>query len=446
MYKVENIEVDLIEYEGHMCLQAQLEYKNESEAILVVKRIDTLNKDEGWNDNIKVSLHDYSGNTKEVEVGPSKTSNMKRIEAVSLNNTTFIKSSTTIESNWITSYKPFRQFEHFPVYQSRSEFCNTFQVDLPHLPSSMFALGMKDGGAFIYHDNYRQYPWDYEIRYTIDFILSMMFARTPGVAPPTFYCILCALDGYIEHCYPSMYRTIPKRVEDNDGKNKMMIDMSEYGNTKYPIFHDQKYILCQSARKHMPYTIPVIDRYYLYLNRYNGYRSIHRGILFSKKIAKVVYAGNERGSKYNFLLRRDINMSQREYFTTDAVSKKNVRTGYVPRDEMIKYKYILDIDGNACTWDATAWKLNSGSVIFKTNSDWTQWFYSEYLPWKHYVPVKEDFSDLNSKYKWCEKHPKECEEMISNCKRLFHKVYRHDSVVHYMSSVIDKLVDEYKNK
>ena len=445
MYKVENIEVDLIGYEGDKCIQPQLEYENEKEATLVVKRIDTLNEQEGWDENITVFLHDYSGNTKEFVVGSNKTSNIKRITGVSLKNTTFAKSTTTLESGWIPSYKPFRQFEHFPMYLNRSDFCNMFQVDLPHLPSSMFAIGMKDGGAFIYHDTYNQYPWDYEGRYTIDFILGMMFARTPGVAPPTFYCILCALDGYIEHCYPSMYRTVPKMVTDDEAKNKMMVDMSEYGNTKYPIFHDQKYILCQSARKHIPYTIPVVDRYYLCLNRYNGYRSIHRGIPFSKKIAKVVYAGNDRGSKYNFLVRRDINMSQRAYFTTDAVNKQNIHTGYVPRVDMINYKYILDIDGNACTWDATAWKLNSGSVIFKTNSDWTQWFYNEYLPWEHYVPVKEDFSDLDSKYRWCEEHPKECEEMISKCKKLFHKIYRHDSVVDYMSNVIDKLVDAYKN-
>ena len=74
-----------------------------------------------------------------------------------------------------------------------------------------------------------------------------------------------------------------------------------------------KYILGQSTRKHMPYTIPIVDRYYLCLSRYNMYRSIHKGIPLRNKIPKLVY-GNTRGSYFNFIKDRGINISQRAYF------------------------------------------------------------------------------------------------------------------------------------
>ena len=93
---------------------------------------------------------------------------------------------------------------------------------------------------------------------------------------------------------------------------------------------------------------------------------------------------------------RGVNISQRAYFVKKFEENKThvLCPDHLPREQMIEHKYIMDIDGNACTWDATAWKLNSGSVIFKPESDWQQWFYDSFIPWKHYVPVKDDFEDV----------------------------------------------------
>ncbi len=442
MYKVGNIELDLVNYEGPKSIQPLLSYFDGTNAVLVIKRLDVTTSAEGWDETLSVLIHDHDGHIMIVSVGPS-LSNLKLIGCITMPDVVFAQSSEIIDDAWFPTYKPFRQFEHYPQYISRDHFNNIFGSDVVELPSSLFALGMKDGGVYIYHDAQGQYTWDYEIKYTIDFIISMMFARTPREVPPTFYCILCALDGYIEQCYPSPNRTTPVRVGEIEYRNKSLIDVSAYRDNEYPVFHAQKYILGQSVRKHIPYTIPTIDRYYLYLNRYNGYRSIHRGIPFKDKFPAIVYAGNDRGSKYNFLMRKDIPISQRAYFASDVVDKTHVVTGNVPRDMMINYKYILDIDGNACTWDATAWKLNSGSVILKTDSEWVQWFYEEYVPWVHYVPVKDDFFDLQDKFAWCESHQAECAEMVKKCKALFQKIYRHDNVVKYMEGVILKFAKEY---
>ena len=439
MYKIENVEVDLIGYEGPLCVQVVAEYIDNNVARIIAKRIDTL-EDAGWDDSLNAFLHDHQGNTLTIPLGKS-TKRVKTIDNVRLENTTFVKSDELIEDMWIPIYRPFRQFEHYPQYLGHSEFNSLFDSDIVELPASMFALGMKNGGAFIYHETYNQYPWDYEIKYTIDFIISMMFSRTPCVPPPTFYCVICALDGYIEHCYPSPNRSIPKRVGDIEYRNKSLIDVTNFHYNEYPIFHSKKTILGQSTRAHIPFSIPVVDRYYLYLNRYNLYRSIHSGIPFSTKKPRLVYAGNDRGSKYNFMTRRDITISQRAYFSSDKVDKTNVDTGSISREEMIGYKYILDIDGNACTWDATAWKLNSGSVIFKTDTDWKQWFYNEYIPWVHYVPIKEDFVDIQEKIEWCENNQDKCEEMVKKCKLLFQTIYRHDNVVKHTASTILSLCE-----
>jgi hypothetical protein len=158
------------------------------------------------------------------------------------------------------------------------------------------------------------------------------------------------------------------------------------------------------------------------------------------KKSAIVFASRPRGSKFNFANRRDIQVSQREYFYSSAVEKDNiVCPEYISREEMIQYKYILDIDGWGSTWDATAWKLNSGSVIFKADSVWRQWFYDEYLPWVHYVPVAEDFNDIQEKFAWCENNTELCLAMIDRCKELFQRVYRFSHIIDWSANAIFKL-------
>jgi hypothetical protein len=106
----------------------------------------------------------------------------------------------------------------------------------------------------------------------------------------------------------------------------------------------------------------------------------------------------------------------------------------------------LDIDGHASTWDATAWKLNSGSVILKTDSCWSQWFFDNYKPWVHYVPVKDDFSDIQAQFAWCESNQDKCLEMINNCKELFQQTYRYDRVKTYIQQSLYKIANLIPNQ
>jgi hypothetical protein len=136
-------------------------------------------------------------------------------------------------------------------------------------------------------------------------------------------------------------------------------------------------------------------------------------------------------------------MLPRKYFYSEAVPKTNIvcsANTWIKDTEMVNYKYILDIDGYGSTWDGTAWKLNSGSVIFKSDSRWKQWFYDEYKPWVHYIPVKDDFSDIDEQFEWCEAHQDECEKIIKNAKALFQKVYRFHNIVKHTIKLIELVV------
>ena len=52
----------------------------------------------------------------------------------------------------------------------------------------------------------------------------------------------------------------------------------------------------------------------------------------------------------------------------------------------------------------TVKKFLSGNLIFKTNSKKQLLYYKFLHPWVHYIPVKDDFSDLEEKFYWSQEN------------------------------------------
>jgi Glycosyl transferase family 90 len=81
--------------------------------------------------------------------------------------------------------------------------------------------------------------------------------------------------------------------------------------------------------------------------------------------------------------------------------------------EMATYKYQLDIgDLAGSTWAGVRWKMCTGNVVFLVESSYQDWWYPTIEPYKHYIPVQNDLSDLKQQYDWAESHPKEVQEII----------------------------------
>jgi hypothetical protein len=96
--------------------------------------------------------------------------------------------------------------------------------------------------------------------------------------------------------------------------------------------------------------------------------------------------------------------------------QKDEYRSYVNKNHypLLFYKYILSIEGNDKD-SGLNWKLNSNSVIFMPKPTCVSWLMEDQLiPNYHYILVKDDFSDLYDRYKWCEEHPRECRRIIKN--------------------------------
>jgi len=98
---------------------------------------------------------------------------------------------------------------------------------------------------------------------------------------------------------------------------------------------------------------------------------------------------------------------------TARLVAEGLMKAFVPVDEMAAYKFLVDIDGNASAWNVIQ-RLRTGCCIIKVESDWVQWYSNAIEPWRHFVPVKGDLSDLAEKVDWCLTHDRDAEQIAEN--------------------------------
>lgn len=84
--------------------------------------------------------------------------------------------------------------------------------------------------------------------------------------------------------------------------------------------------------------------------------------------------------------------------------------------EQCESKYILCLEGNDIG-SSMGWTLASNSVALMPIPTWDAiWTYG-LEPWRHFVPIEADGSDLEEKYHWCLEHSLECKEIAGESRR-----------------------------
>ena len=69
-----------------------------------------------------------------------------------------------------------------------------------------------------------------------------------------------------------------------------------------------------------------------------------------------------------------------------------------------RFKYVIDLPGHTYS-TKSYWKLFLKRPVFyvepKVKFSWER----RMKPWVHYIPVRQDFSDLLERYQWAESNP-----------------------------------------
>jgi len=104
-------------------------------------------------------------------------------------------------------------------------------------------------------------------------------------------------------------------------------------------------------------------------------------------------------------------------------------------EKQAEHKYIIHIQGHVAAFRLSL-ELESKSCILLVESKYKLWFQNMLKPWKHYVPVKEDLSDLIPKIRWCKQNDDKAEKIAINGYRFFKRYLTKKGILDYLQKLL----------
>lgn len=103
--------------------------------------------------------------------------------------------------------------------------------------------------------------------------------------------------------------------------------------------------------------------------------------------------------------------------------------------EQAHYKYIVNVDGHVSAYRLSL-ELSMGCVILLVSSKYKLWFTNYLIPYTHFVPVKDDLSNLIDQIKWCINNDKLCEKIASNARQFYNQYLQKKGIFDYFQKLI----------
>lgn len=113
-------------------------------------------------------------------------------------------------------------------------------------------------------------------------------------------------------------------------------------------------------------------------------------------------------------------------------------------NEMLRNRYILSVEGNDVATNLK-WIMTSKSLVLMPTPTIESWFLEGTLrPYVHYLPVRNDFSDLSDRFHWAEAHPEECLRMIDNANKYAASFLDSGSENRKLAGVLKRYLDDFQ--
>lgn len=149
-------------------------------------------------------------------------------------------------------------------------------------------------------------------------------------------------------------------------------------------------------------------------------------IQFEDKLNATVWRGTTTGilgqynnkdnlERYVFVKRYENAENMNVGFSHIHDAGLNIDLKYVKNkltiSEQLKYKYIISIEGNDVA-SGLKWQLYSNSIVLMKRPTKVSWAMEDTLiPYKHYVPLSDDYDNVIEQVQWCEQHQDECKNI-----------------------------------
>jgi hypothetical protein len=82
-------------------------------------------------------------------------------------------------------------------------------------------------------------------------------------------------------------------------------------------------------------------------------------------------------------------------------------------------------------------------TVFWVDNGYHEWWYNRLVPWVHYVPVRQDLSDLCDRISWARSHPTAAEQIARNGMNFVKTFHTANDVDVYVAEVLLQLGQMY---
>ena len=244
-----------------------------------------------------------------------------------------------------------------------------------------------------------------------------------------------------------------------------------YGNIEYNIPTFCKVVTkCKNCRwgsgcnnginKHLSQfiTIPLESPPFYDKNTYLCTGKVKDDIPFSQKDNKLIWRGTNSGiissapckvSRYDLIQKFQKNKDVDIKFNwfSDGLIPKYIKKDtlingkFIARDKLLKHKIILCIEGNDRA-SSLYWALTSNSAVMMPLCTTRSWYMEELLkPWVHFIPIKNDLSDLLEKWEWSKSNAKQTEQIAINATKFMRNFLNKNNEM----LLIKKILEWYGN-
>ncbi|MFS2327129.1 glycosyl transferase family 90 [Brucella sp. H1_1004] len=114
--------------------------------------------------------------------------------------------------------------------------------------------------------------------------------------------------------------------------------------------------------------------------------------------------------------------------------------------EQLSSKFLLSLEGNDVA-TGLKWMMASNSTVLMPTPTCETWFCESALqPWVHFIPVKQDLSDINEIYEWCLSNQETCRDIALNGKQYVRQFLNKSTEKIIIKEVVQTYLENFDEK
>ena len=111
--------------------------------------------------------------------------------------------------------------------------------------------------------------------------------------------------------------------------------------------------------------------------------------------------------------------------------------------DIIKYKYLLSIDGHTAAWCRLPAILNSNSILLKVDGTTVEWFYPAMKPYVHYIPCPDNENGVIKTINFIKHNASFALDIIKNAHQFVQTFLTEIAIEEFTSSLVSEYANHY---